>query len=149
MIPCISDPSLYLKHHDGKRINMRGNYVDDGLNARLPNFDLLTEATLKRFECKQRIYDNFGFFDMNIQAMRQGELQLNQEHFCKSLSVIPATACTEAFRRARAQLAWSTHSKPELGYHINKSAQVMEKAFSADRIKALSKGIKRAIKHSQ
>lgn len=145
MTPCISDPSMYLKHENDSLIGMTGNYVDDELNSGTPKFEKLTEGTMRKFECKKREYDNFGFFGTRIHTVRKDEFLLNQEHYCKALRKLPLTARMEDLRRARALLAWTTHTRPDLACLVNKLAQVTEKTLKEEHIKALNVGIKSAI----
>ena len=56
----VGDKSLYIRNDkDGKGI--LGQYVDDGLMAGDENFQLIANKTLKRFESKERKYDEFDF----------------------------------------------------------------------------------------
>lgn len=48
-------------------------------------------------------------------------------------------------RRARALLAWTTHTRPDLACLVNKLAQVTEKTLKEEHIKALNLGIKSAV----
>lgn len=147
--PCIMDLSLYLNLHNRKIIRMTRNYVDDGINAVLLEFELITEATFNRFECNGRKYGKFGFFGTNIQKIEQGGFLLNQEYYWKCLSIISTTASMETSRCAQALPARTTHSGPKYAYFVNKSAQVMVKTLNADHIKDLNKGIKRVLNNSR
>lgn len=147
MQPCLSDPSLYFKLDNGTLIGLTGNYVDDVLNAGTAEFETLTEATLKRFDCKEREYDNFAFFGPRLQTVKEGGFMLNQEQYCKSLAKLTPTANMKSFQRSRALLAWTTHSRPELACLVNKSAQVSEETLKAEHISALNNGIKRALEN--
>lgn len=62
MRPTVGDPALYTKSQDRKKIGMSGLYVDDSLNDGTPEFELMTESRLQRFESKKFICDKFAFY---------------------------------------------------------------------------------------
>lgn len=59
MVPTLGDPALYLKVSDGKLEGVMEIYVDDNLNAGTIGFDKFSAESLRKFDSKPRVYDNF------------------------------------------------------------------------------------------
>lgn len=119
--------------------------MDDGLNSGTPDFELLTESTSQVFECKKWKYDNFSFFGTRISTVEESVFLLNQKHYCAALRKVPLKPTMDDLGRSRAFLAWTTHTRPELGCLVDKMEQVMTKSLQERLIKTLNNGIRRAL----
>ena len=81
MTPTAGDPSLYIivpggserkTEEDDEPEGCMGNYVDDGLLAGNEAFQKLTNATLQKFESRERVWDNFEFFGCELKTISPG-----------------------------------------------------------------------------
>lgn len=147
MTKAVSDVSLYFKFKGDQLYGITGNYVDDNINAGTPEFEKETEATLKKFESKPRVYDSFSFFGTQVKTLRPGVFSLSQPHYIRTISVLPKQASITEFRRARSSLAWTLHCRPEYACIVNKSAQVTEKTMTPKHIRELNHAIRDAHNH--
>lgn len=67
MAQVAGNTALYVKKNElGEAIGIMEAYVDDYLNSGTPENEMISEKTLKLFESKPRIYDNFDFFGAQI-----------------------------------------------------------------------------------
>lgn len=123
MTPMAGDAALYVKKNEvGETIGITGTYVDDSLNSRTPEFEKLSESTLKMFESKPRLYDRFDFFGAQIDTSNGAVLFLTQSYYINSLDVLPISATFADFRRARALFSWILHSRPDVAIIANLAA---------------------------
>lgn len=143
MKPLISDPSLYVKTGDDGPEGITGSYVDDCLHAGNEEFQKTTEVSLKKFDSKPRVYDNFDFFGTQIKT-EQGNFFVGQEYYTRNMSSVPSNATFADFRRHRALFSWINNTRPDLVCYSNRAAQVTEKTFGKDKINELNRGIKEA-----
>lgn len=60
-------------------------YVDDLLNAGDSLFQAHTESTLKLFDSKPRVYDNFDFFGAQVHSLHDGSRTLSQCYFASTM----------------------------------------------------------------
>lgn len=69
MKPTKSDSSEYMRFLNGKLTGLTGKYVEDNPNAGHEMFEDKSMMTLKLFEAKPRIYDNFSFFGTQVSTL--------------------------------------------------------------------------------
>lgn len=120
-------------------------YVDDMINAGDQSFQLHAMSTLKVFESKPRVYDQFDFFGAQIRTLHDGMMSMSQRYYARTLRVVDKKATFEEFRRARALFSWLTNSRPDISCVANRAAQVTERTFCTDKIRELNRGIKKVL----
>lgn len=88
MIPVPGDSALYVKSKDDEVIGVTGSYVDDSLNAGRAKFVKMTDATLQKFESKERVFDTFDFYGAQVDTISDGNFKLSQRYYIRNLSYI-------------------------------------------------------------
>lgn len=142
-----SDPALFVRRDPGGWvIGLLAAYVEDLLMAGNKKFQKLTEATLKRFDTKERKLDRMEFVGVSIDTDPDDphSFTMGQPIYTDRLTTLPSDATFKAFTSARASMAWLAHSRPDLSCGINKLAQVREEAYNADAVKDYNTMVKRA-----
>lgn len=127
--------------------------MDDSLLCGNEKFLKETDKSLTKFESRNREMDNTLFAGVKIKTTSDG-FSLSQEHYTKCLRILPKDCTFSDFRSLRHKLAWLTHTRPEICCAVNMAAQVTEKSFNEDHIKAfnrvathVSKNPSRALKY--
>lgn len=148
MTPMKSDGAMYCwkEGDDGEICGMTGTYVDDSLNAGTDKFQEHTKATSVRFESKERVFDDFDFYGLQIRTRDPDHFAISQPYYTRNLRLTPLDADFNTFKRDRALLAWLTHSRPDLACFANRAAQVSEKTFGAHKVRELNRGVRLAQK---
>lgn len=116
--------------------------MDDCLNAGHKSFQNLATATIKRLDCKPRVYDNFDFFGSQNKTMDDGSFSMSQEYYAKNLNIVSLDVTFDEFRKHRALFSWIIHTRPDVACYANRASQVTEKSFGKDKIRELNQGIK-------
>lgn len=109
MKPSLGYPALYVKISDGKLESIMGIYVDKNLNAVNLAFEDMTFESLKSFDSKPRVYDEFYFFGNYISTSTPGECSLSDALYANKLAYIPKGFVYPHFRRNRAITSWLAH----------------------------------------
>lgn len=138
----VGDPALYLKISDGELEGVVGIYVDDNIHVGNRNFEETNEESLKRFDSKPRVYDNFDFFGTVNKKTKRGEFAVTQERHDRRISKAARDCTFQEFRKLRASLSWLANTPPELCCLINRAAQVTRETFSKEKIKEFNKAVK-------
>lgn len=73
MTPIFVDPTLYIKISNGDLEGLTGVYDDQNNHESNENFERTTIEGLKRFDLKQRMYDDFDFFGTVIKKTASGK----------------------------------------------------------------------------
>lgn len=141
MQPLRSDPALYAKFINQELCGITGIQVDDSLNAGDQRFEKITEATLTRFDSKPRLYDTFDFFGSQVATLDDKSISLGQPYFARNLTQSSTDIAFEEFRRCRALFSWLGNTRPDIAFAANKAAQVSEKTFCRDKVRALNRAI--------
>lgn len=102
MTPPVGGPSFYILQKNGSTESIAGVYVDDSTHAGTQLFQNLTTCTLKQFESKPHIYDNFTFFGSNVGTKKSGELLLSLRGCTQNLILYLTDISIKTFRRQRA-----------------------------------------------
>lgn len=148
MTQTTGDLSLFFKAIEGKLRGLTGAYVDDTLGAGDTAFEKESEVTGERFQSKAREEGNIEFAGIQIEKEEAGFL-MHQERFALKISPLSKECTFTDFRSKRHQLAWLTHTRPDLCAGVNLAAQVTEEKFERKHIKALNAIIKRAHDNSR
>lgn len=146
MDPTDGDLSLFFKHVESKLIGMTGTYVDDSLHCGTTDFMQLCDKSLDKFESREREMDNTTFAGVKVKTVENG-FELSQEQYVKKIKVLSTDCSFKEFRSLRHQLAWLTHTRPEICCTVNMAAQVTETKFSSDHIKAINRVVKHVKEH--
>lgn len=70
MRPLEIDPSLYIRDEKDDVNGLISSYVDDRILGVDEGFKNMTEETLKWFDSRLRVYENFDFLGLNIETGR-------------------------------------------------------------------------------
>lgn len=146
MKPLDGDLSLFVKHVDSKLVGLTGTYVDDSLWGGNEDFMAFSDKSLKKFESREKEVDNTTFAGVRVKTTND-EFELTQEHYTKKLKILLLDCSFSDFRSLRHQLAWLTHTRPEIYCSVNMAAQVTEQKFTTDHIKAINKVVKHVKGH--
>ena len=143
LVPLLGDPSLYVKRNMEDVDGLLGMYVDDSFIGGNDDMQELTKLSLKKFDSKERVWDNFEFFGTSIKPHADGSFSVAQKEYVEKLKPIPMDASFSRFRSYRSVLAWIGYTRPDALCAINKAAQVTEKTFGTEKLKAYNCVIKR------
>ena len=135
------DLSLFFKFANGKLSGLMGTYVDDSLLAGTKEFLMHTDKTLKKFDSKDREYDNTRFAGVYIETLQDG-FKLHQKEYIKRLKNLSTSCSFKEFRSARAQTTWMIHTRPDICCTLNMLAQVTEAKFNKKHVRLLNRTIK-------
>lgn len=146
MAPLTADPSLYDKMGPDTVDGLLGTYVDDSFLGGNEEFQEHTKKTLQRFDSKPRVWDNLEFLGVSLRTIPGGvrSFSLDQKDYISLLHALPRKAPFDSFVRARACLAWLTHSRPNLCCAINRAAQVTERSYNDRHVSELNKAMRYA-----
>ena len=109
-------------------------------------FQQLTEATLVKFESRDKEWDNLQFFGCTLQTVKPGAFKVIQQDYIAKLGPVPADATFEHYRSFRAEIAWQTHMRPDVSCCANRAAQVVSEPSDNVReahVKLLNSAIKK------
>lgn len=139
MQKCKLDKSLYFKRDSVENGPpcIIGQYVDDSIICGDSSFEMATEATLSKFECRARNYLPIRFAGVYVSRMGSN-IVLDQAEYVSKLNLLPDTCTFAEFRKLRAQLAWVMHTRPDICFNVSTSAQVTEERFRSDHIKKMN-----------
>lgn len=138
MTPTTGDLTLFFKFIEGKLRGFTGAYVDDTIGTGDTTFERESEATDKRFQ----------FAGIQIEEQGTGYL-MHQERFSLKITTLSKQCTFSNFRSKRHELAWLTHTRPDLSAAVNLAAQVTEAKFEGKHVKALNDLIKPAHKNAR
>lgn len=136
------DLSLFFRVVEGKLRGMTGAYVDDIIGTGDAAFEKESEVTGERFQSKARETGNFQF--AGIQIEKEGGYLMHQERFALKIKPLSKQCTFPEFRSKRHELAWLTHTRPDIAAAVNFAAQVTESKFERKHVNALNDVIKRA-----
>lgn len=139
-----SDTLLYFRMKNGSLCGITGRYDHENLNTGDASFQELTDQTLKTFESKTRVYDNFNFFGANMCTIRPNIFSLNQERYIHELLLIALDSDSVAFCRARALLSRTIHSRPDFACVVNKPTRVTDSLLKRKHVADLNRAAREA-----
>ena len=145
MRPCVCDPALYGMKIDEKLLGLCTTCVDDALQAGNDKYQAITKATLQKFKCRDREFDEVKFSGIEIDSVVD-EFRAHQRGYMKKVEKLQKEATFSDFRKMRARLAWLTHTRPDICCSVALTAQVTEERFSKDSSKYL-KAINAIVTH--
>lgn len=105
-----------------------GKYVDYVISTGPLEFEKETELISKKFECKNKEFDNLRFAGVYIQKVGNCT-KIHQESYIRRLSLLKNTGTYETFRSERARLTWIQHTRPEIASTVNILSQCTETNF--------------------
>lgn len=139
------DGALFFKHLDKKLQGVCATFVDDTLQAGNKEFQDLADNTLRRFQCREREWDNTEFSGVEIET-HENEFHVHQNKYISRLSRITNSADFSKFRSLRAQLKWAVNSRPDIACAVAKATQITEDEFKRDS-KTCIRTINAIVKH--
>lgn len=148
MTSTAGDLSLFFRVVEGKLRGMTGAYVDDTIGTEDAKFEKESEATGERFQSNARDTGSFQFAGIQIEEEEGGYL-MHQERFALKITQLSKQCTFSEFRSKRHELAWLTHTRPDLAAAVNLAAQVTEPNFEKKHVKALNDVVKRAHNNSK
>ena len=131
MKPCVCDPALYGMKIEEKLLGLCATCVDDALQAGNDKYQEITKATLQKFKCRDREFDDVKFSGIEIDSF-DGEFRVHQKGYLKKVQKLQKDATFSDYRKMRARLAWLTHTRPDICCAVALSAQVTEERFKKD-----------------
>lgn len=143
MRPTASDLALYTKSVRDGLACLVGTYVDDTIATGPIEFDGESRLTERRFESRNREYDNVRFAGVEIRREGHGYL-MHQDKYAQKLEEISSQDGFHAFRSLRHQLAWLTHTRPDLCAHANILSQVTMASYNATHTKIINSAVRKA-----
>jgi hypothetical protein len=142
MTQATGDFSLFFKRARGALIGISGCYVDDVIRAGTPEFlASATRNTEAVFDTKAPAKGNFEFLGLRT-SEANGVRTLSQAEYVSRLKLLPAMADYSAHRSLRSQLAWVTHTRPDIACAVSQAAQVTRETFDSRSISDLNGIIK-------
>lgn len=79
-------PAPYVIIYDGDLQGVMWTYVDDNVNAGTSFFEKVTSKSLKSFDPKPRVYDEFEFLSSKVSTTSSGGFTLSQHRYESILS---------------------------------------------------------------
>jgi hypothetical protein len=117
---------------------MSGCYVDDVIRAGTPEFlaasTRMTEAAIDTNSPDTGSFEFLGLRTNETNGIRT----LSKAQYASRLKLLPVTAGYSAHRSLRAQLAWVTHTRPDISCAVSQAAQVTPNSFYSNAIIALN-----------
>lgn len=97
-----------------------GTFVDDSISEGNETLKKESEVTSEKFQCKDRIYNNFRFTVIYVENLADGNLIHQAEHI-KRVKLIYPDCTTKEFRSARSKISWLQHydTRPEIATRVN------------------------------
>jgi Reverse transcriptase (RNA-dependent DNA polymerase) len=134
--------SSFFKRARGALIGMSGFYVDDVIRAGTPEF-LASETrnTEAAFDTKAPAKGNFEFLGLRTSEANSVRT-LSQAEYESHIKLLPAMADHSAHRSLRAQIAWVTHTRPDIACAVSQAAKVTQETFDSRSISDLNRIIK-------
>lgn len=118
MPPLKSDGAVYSMCCRGTVIKITASYVGDSINAGNAVIKENLEITLRRFESKPYLDDNFDFNGVQIEIVNDVFSMSPRDNTIK-----PPTHATRrhlwSLRHARAVLSWVNHTQPGIACVVN------------------------------
>lgn len=143
MRPSACDLSLFFKQLNGSLQGLVATHVDDTLSAGNSGFEKYTQITAKRFDAKPREYENLTFAVVTIETNADGSRKMHQAQYANKLQVLHKECKYEEFRSRRHELAWITHTRPDVAAEAAILAQVTANSFNQNHVTQLNRAIKR------
>eukprot|EP00170_Pyropia_yezoensis_P001468 contig_6473_g1472 len=94
MAPITEVFALYVRDGANGVEGLLGTYVDDSILGGNETFQVLTEATLRQFDAKPRLWDNFEYFSVTIASTRGPDwcIELTQTNYIAALNPMNLSA---------------------------------------------------------
>ena len=151
MTPLDTDPALYYLVMDNSLAGLSGSYVDDIIRCGTDKFKSHCRSTGKRFEMSGTETIPCIFTGFRLSHDSQNFIQIDQRQYIQKLRPLPEDGTYKDLASLRMQLAWLSHSRPNLLFDVSQLTQVTEDAFEEDRlrfIKQANKTVKAAFEHN-
>lgn len=140
------DLSLFFKQLSGTLHGIVATHVDDTLSAGDKKFEQDTRITARRFDAKPREYETLNFAGVSIETQQNGSRLMHQAQYAAKIELLDKNCDYEIFRSRRHELAWITHTRPDVAAEAAILAQVTIESFSPNHITQLNRAIKRVKK---
>lgn len=118
MTPTTGDLSFFFKIVHGRLKGLTGAYIDDIIGDGDREFEEKAKLTGAPFKSKAREYDHFQFVGIQIKTTSD-RYSMNQEQFARMITVLSDGCTFSEFRSKRHELAWLTHTLPDLSSAVN------------------------------
>ncbi len=135
-----SDMSLFFRHARGQLTGLLASYVNDTLACGDRSFVDVTAKTREAFEVKSREHNKMRFSGVYVNKLNDG-FEIQQRAYIDRLKRLPRDADFVQLRRARDDLSWLVHSRPDICVIASKLAQVTETTFERKHISMFSNAI--------
>lgn len=150
MRPLNTDPLLYYLMNDGTLAGLSGSYVDDILRCGTVDFKKHCVSTSQKFEMADDDKIPCTFTGFSLSQDKDGTVQLDQHQYAKRIKPLPEEGTYKDLASLRMQLAWLSHSRPDLLFEVSQLTQVTREAFEENptsTIKQANKAVKMAHQH--
>lgn len=138
-----NDLALFSKIIQSKLSGLTATHVDDTLSAGDASFEKLSQLTGKVFDAKPRQYENLTFAGVTVETMEDGSRLMHQADYGNKISLLEKGCTFEEFKSRRHELAWLTHTRPDVAAEAAILAQVTAELFKPIHISQLNAAIKR------
>lgn len=142
MAPTAGDLSLFIQVVNNQLQCAMGTHVDDTLSTGNKRFEEESRLTEQKFDSKARSYRKFTFAGIELEPHYEG-YKLHQQKFAAKIDFLSQLATFPLFRSKRQELAWVTHTRPEIAADVNLLAKVTESQFRRHHVTETNKLIKR------
>lgn len=143
------DLSLFFKHIKGALHGIVATHVDDTLSSGDKIFEKESQVTGQRADSKPRQYDTLNLSGVSIETLRHGSRLMHQSQYAAKIELLHKNCGYEKFRSRPHELAWITHTRPDVLVEAVILAQVTAESFSPCHIAQLNKVIKRVKKEPE
>ena len=150
MKPLDTDPALYHLVPDGTLVGLSGSYVDDMIRCGTQEFRRHCLSTNNRFDMADDEILPCTFTGFRLSYDSHHSVQLDQHRYVKMLRPLPEDGTYRDLASLRMQLAWLSHSRPDLLFEVSQLTQITADVFNETPIsitKQANKVVKMAHEH--
>ena len=132
------DLALWFKGVGKALQGLIGVYVDDQLGCGTKEFVKYSEETEKKFKSRARCFDKLHFAGIEIDTLQDGSILMHQEPHAKKLKNLEENCTFDDFRSRRHELAWLTHTRPDVAAVANMMSQVTINCFQKKHVRTIN-----------
>lgn len=118
-------------------------HVDETLAAGCSTFEQETRKTAKQFDAKPREFQNLTFAGVSIETNSDGSRLMHQAQYADKIELLKKDCSFETFRSRRHELAWITHTRPDVTAEAAMLSQITPELFNHTHVMQLNRAIKR------
>ena len=144
MTVAAGDLSFFYKRINDKIHGLLATHVDDVLAAGTPSFNSdITSKIHRRFDAKPHEHGALTFAGVTIETDEEGCYVMHQKLYAEKLKRLEKGSSFELFRSRRHELAWITHTRPDVQADAAILAQVTSPTFRPEHINQINRAINR------